>query len=208
MKNSIYGASNSMKKVAIYARVSTQDQTTDNQLNQLREVAARNGWIIVREFIDHGISGAKSAADRPALANLLKAVTRREFDVVVAWDVSRLGRSLQDLIGFLNDISAKHVDLYLHQQGLDTSTPTGRMIFQMCGVFAEFERGMIRDRVLAGLERAKRQGKRLGRPTNCNDGTRSAVIHLRTSLNWGIQKIASELKIGTGSVYRILGDAA
>lgn len=197
-----------MKKVAIYARVSTQDQTTDNQLNQLREVAARNGWIIVREFIDHGISGAKSAAGRPALASLLKAVTRREFDVVMAWDVSRLGRSLQDLIGFLNDISAKHVDLYLHQQGLDTSTPTGRMIFQMCGVFAEFERGMIRDRVLAGLERAKRQGKKLGRPSNCSDGTKSAVVHMRQQLNWGIQKIAAELRIGTGSVYRMLGDAA
>jgi len=197
-----------MKTAVIYARVSTQDQSTENQLIALREAARRNRWRIVHEFVDHGISGAKSASNRPALASLLRSVQRREFDTVMAWDVSRLGRSLQDLVSILQDIHAKDIDLYLHQQGIDTATPSGKMMFQMCGVFAEFERGMIRERVLAGQERARRAGKKMGRPSNVKDCTRDAVIHMRKSLNWGIQKIASELRIGTGQVYRMLSDAA
>lgn len=154
-----------MKKVAIYARVSTdRHQTVENQLRQLQEVGERLGWIVVAVHTDQGISGAKGRDQRPGFDALLRGVARREFDMVAAWSVDRLGRSLQDLVGFLADIQARGIDIYLHQQGLDTSTPSGRMMFQMLGVFAEFERSMIRERVLAGLGRAKAKGTRIGRP--------------------------------------------
>ena len=154
-----------MKKVAIYARVSTdRHQTVENQLRQLQEVGERLGWIVVAVHVDQGISGAKGRDQRPGFDALLRGVARREFDMVAAWSVDRLGRSLQDLVGFLADIQARGIDIYLHQQGIDTSTPSGRMMFQMLGVFAEFERSMIRERVLAGLDRAKAKGTRIGRP--------------------------------------------
>ena len=151
------------KRVAIYLRVSTTEQTTTNQRRELQAVAKRHGWSVVQVFEDAGISGAKGRKDRPALDALLKSVARREVDMVAAWSVDRLGRSLTDLLDFLRELHAKGVDLFLHQQGLDTSTPSGRAMFQMMGVFAKFERAMIRERVLAGLTRAKEQGISLGR---------------------------------------------
>lgn len=153
-----------VKRVALYMRVSTDGQTTENQRRELVDVAERHGWEIVETFTDEGISGAKGRDERPGFDALLKGVARRDFDMVASWSVDRLGRSLQDLIGFLGELQGKHVDLYLHQQGLDTSTPAGRAMFQMLGVFAEFERAMIRERVAAGLARARAEGKRLGRP--------------------------------------------
>ena len=151
-----------MKKVAIYARVSTDKaQTVENQLRELHEVAARQGWIIVAVHTDEGISGAKGRDRRPGFDALLKGVARRDFQMIAAWSVDRLGRSLPDLVGFLGEIEAKGVDLYLHQQGLDTSTPSGRAMFGLLSVFAEFERSMIRERILAGLRRTtKRSGRR------------------------------------------------
>ena len=148
-------------RVAIYARVSTDEQTTENQVFELEKVAKRMGWTITEVYADT-ISGAK--AKRPELDKLLKSAMRKEIDVVMAWSVDRLGRSLQHLITLLSDIQSKNVDLYLHQQGIDTTTPSGKMMYQMCGVFAEFERSMIQERVKAGLARAKAQGKKLGRP--------------------------------------------
>ena len=148
-------------RVAIYARVSTGEQTTDNQVIKLKKVAERNGWEVEAIYADT-ISGAKSK--RPELDKLMKAIMRKEIDMVMVWSVDRLGRSLQHLTTLLSDIHSKGVDLYLHQQGIDTTTPSGKMMFQMCGVFAEFERSLIRERVLAGLDRARSQGKRLGRP--------------------------------------------
>ena len=139
------------KRVAVYARVSTDGQTTENQLRELRATVERNGWVIAGEYVDHGISGAKGRRDRPQFDALLRGVTRKEFDVVAAWSVDRLGRSLQDLVGFLVDLQAKGVHLYLHQQALDTSTPSGKAMFGMLGVFAEFERAIIQERVRAGL---------------------------------------------------------
>src|ERR671921_1429092 len=141
-----------MKRVALYARVSTdRTQTVENQLRDLQEVAVRLGWTVVAVFTDEGISGAKGRDQRPGFDALLKGVARKEFDLIAAWSVCRLGRSLQDLVGFLNDIQSRDIGLYLHVQGLDTSTPSGRMMFGMISVFAEFERAMIRDRVMAGL---------------------------------------------------------
>jgi DNA invertase Pin-like site-specific DNA recombinase len=141
--------------VGIYARVSTGSQTVENQLRELREIAERHGWIVAAELKDAGISGAKGREQRPGLNRLMHAVTRREIDMVAAWSVDRLGRSPQDLLGFLGELHAKGAALYLHQQGLDTSTPAGKALFQMMGVFAEFERAMIRERVRAGLQRAR-----------------------------------------------------
>jgi len=149
-----------MKKIAIYARVSTDSQTVENQLQELQAVAQRQGWVVAAVFTDEGISGAKGRDKRPGYDALLKGVARRDFHMVAAWSVDRLGRSLPDLVGFLNEVQAKNVDLYLHQQGLDTSTPSGRMLFQMLSVFAEFERAMIRERIISGLRRTSKKSGR------------------------------------------------
>lgn len=157
-----------MTKVALYLRVSTDDQTTENQERQLCAVADRHGWEIVRVFTDHGISGAKGRDKRPGLDDLHKAVARKEFDLLAAWSCDRLGRSLKHLIGLLDELDCKGIDLFLLREGMDTSTPGGKALFQMAGVFAEFERGMIRERVKAGMARAKinpnPDKKPIGRP--------------------------------------------
>ena len=153
-----------MKRAVLYLRVSTVDQTTANQERELRAVAERMGCEIVKIYRDHGISGAKGRDKRPQFDALCKSATRREFDIVMAWSVDRLGRSLQDLVVFLGELHAVGIDLFLHQQGLDTTTPSGKALFQMMGVFAEFERAMIQERVRAGLARARDEGKTLGRP--------------------------------------------
>lgn len=192
-----------MARVAIYTRVSTDSQTTENQLRELRAVAKREGHQVVAEFTDVGISGAKGRDKRPGLNELLEGVTRREFDKVMAWSVDRLGRSLQDLLTFIGELKAKGVDLYLHQQHLDTATPAGKAMFQMCGVFAEFEREIIRERVNAGLARAKAEGKTLGRPRN-DDPKLSAKVSKLHKQNVGILKIAKQLGVGTSLVQRIV----
>src|SRR5499426_1719317 len=126
-----------MKRAVLYLRVSTLDQTTANQERELREVASRIGCEIVKVYKDHGISGAKGRNKRPAFDALCRDATKRQFEVIMAWSVDRLGRSLQDLVSFLSELHALRVDLYLHQQGLDTMTPAGKALFQMMGVFAE-----------------------------------------------------------------------
>ena len=153
-----------MKRAVLYLRVSTLDQTTANQERELREIAGRMGCEIVKVYKDHGISGAKGRDERPAFDALCRDATKRQFDMVMAWSVDRLGRSLKDLVGFLSELHALRIDLFLHQQGLDTRTPAGKAMFQMMGVFAEFERAIIQERVRAGLKRAKGEGKQLGRP--------------------------------------------
>ena len=195
-----------MKQVAIYARVSTGEQTPDNQLRELRAVAARMGWQIIEEFVDHGISGTKGRDRRPAYDRLYRAILRRELDLLMAWSVDRLGRSLQQLVALLSDLQAKGVDLYLHQQGIDTTTPAGTAMFQMCGVFAQFERAMIQERVKAGLERARAQGKRLGRPRT-PDRVEQAIRAARQQ-GKGIKKIAAELGVGVSTVQRVVHEPA
>ena len=191
------------RRAALYARVSTGGQTVENQLRELQEVAERHGWQIVAEFSDKGVSGAQGREKRPGLDKLLQAVARREVDIVLSWSVDRLGRSLQGLLSFLAELHAKGVDLYLHQQGLDTSTPAGKALFQMMGVFAEFERAIIRERVRSGLERAKAQGKILGRRRNDDPKRLASVLGLRKK-GVGIGKIARTLGIGTSYVQRVV----
>lgn len=202
-------------RVAIYARVSTDGQSVNAQLADLREAAERRDWEIVHEYTDKGISGAKGRDERPGLDALLKAATRGEFDMVAAWSVDRLGRSLQHLVAGLGDLQASGVGLYLHKQGLDTSTPSGRAMFGMLSVFAEFERDLIRERVRAGMKVAKaeqasgkerlhkngRVKKPIGRPRVGTDIERE-VQKLRGQ-EWGVNRIARELGIGSGTVRRI-----
>jgi DNA invertase Pin-like site-specific DNA recombinase len=194
----------SPKRVTLYLRVSTSGQTVDNQRRELEDAAARHGWHIVAIYADAGISGAKSREKRPGLDKLLKAVARRDVDLVAAWSVDRLGRSLQDLLGVLSEIHAKGVDLYLHQQGLDTSTPAGKALFQMLGVFAEFERTMIRERVLSGLARARQDGVTLGRPRlEGSDAAKVEAIRAMRAQGFGILRIARQFGVGVGTVMRL-----
>ena len=206
-----------MKRVGIYIRVSTDGQTTENQRRELEAVAARSGWEVVGIYQDAGISGAKGREKRPRFDRLLKDATARKIDMVAAWSVDRLGRSLQNLVGFLNELQALGCDLYLHQQAIDTTTPSGRAMFQMCGVFAEFERAMIVERVNAGLKRAKREGIQLGRGKR-KDGARSLdeerwgmsraelekrIVGLHKG-GMGILKIGKTLGVGTSVVQGVV----
>lgn len=192
------------KRVALYLRVSTSEQNTSNQRRELKAAADRHGWEVVSVFEDDGVSGAKGRDERPGLDALLKAVTRREFDIVAAWSVDRLGRSLTDLLSVLGELHASGVGLYLHQQGLDTTTPAGRAMFQMMGVFAEFERAMIRERVMAGLARAREEGIKLGRkPIEEADTKKADAIRAALAQKVGIRRIARDLGVGVGTVIRI-----
>ena len=193
---------NNGKKAALYLPVSTDGQTTENQRLELQRVAEVSGWEIVGTYEDHAISGSKGRTERPGLDTLLKDASRRKFDIVAAWSVDRIGRSLQDLLTFLGEIQALGIDLYLHQQGVDTSTPAGKAMFQMCGVFAEFERSMIRERVNAGLARARANGKRLGRPGIGEDVEKSIRLALGRG-DKGIRKIAREVGVGVSVVQRV-----
>ena len=191
------------KKAVIYVRVSTDGQTTENQRLALVQVAEKSGWEIVGVYEDHAVSGAKG---RPAYDRLCKDATRREFDVVMAWSVDRLGRSLQHLVAFLGELHAVGVDLFLHQQGIDTTTPAGKAMFQMMGVFAEFERAMIQDRVKAGLARARSQGKTLGRPKVATK-VRQSILAARSD-GRSIRNIATEVGVSVGTVHGVIKEAA
>lgn len=193
------------RRAALYIRVSTDEQTTENQRRELAQVAERAGWQIVEIYEDAGISGAKGRDKRPAFDKLCKDSARRRFDIVAAWSVDRLGRSLQDLVSFLSDIHGFGIELYLHQQGIDTTTPAGKAMFQMLGVFAEFERAMIRDRVNAGLARAKANGKTLGRPQT--EADTEAAIRETLNAGTGILKTAKLHGVGTSVVQRIKNEA-
>jgi DNA invertase Pin-like site-specific DNA recombinase len=195
-------AKSGQKRVALYLRVSTTNgQTTENQRRELVAAAKRHGWQVVTVFEDAGISGAKGREGRPGLDAMMAAIGRREFDVVATWSVDRIGRSLQDLVTFLGEIHSKRVDLYLHQQGIDTTTPAGKALFGMMGVFAEFERAMIRERVMAGLARARAEGTQLGRPKVAPETERKIRATLKAGT--GIVSTARKLGVGVSTVQRV-----
>ena len=195
------------KRVALYLRVSTTNghQTTENQERELMAIAERSGWEVVATFADR-LSGAKGREQRPGLDAMLKAATQRQFDMIAAWSVDRLGRSLQHLVTLFADLQAMGVDLYLHQQHVDSSTPSGRALLQMSGVFAEFERAMLKERVHAGLARAKAQGKTLGR-RRTRGATDEAILKLR-SQGLGIHAIRKRLGCGAGRVQGVIKKGA
>ena len=192
------------KRAALYVRVSTDAQTVENQMRELRQVAVRRGWDVVEVYSDAGISGAKGRNGRPGLDSVLKDATRRKFDIVMAWAIDRLGRSLVDLLGTIGHLEACGVDLYLDQQSIDTTTPMGKLVFQVTGAFAEFERTMIRQRVKAGLKRAVAQGVKLGRPKI--DSATERKVRKQLAKGVGILKVAKSLGIGTGTVQRIANE--
>jgi DNA invertase Pin-like site-specific DNA recombinase len=194
------------KRVALYVRVSTDEQTTDNQRHELEAVAKRSGWNLVGVYEDNGISGANGREKRPALDKMLKDAARREFDMIAAWSVDRLGRSLQHLVTLLEELHALGVDLYLHQQGLDTSTPSGRAMFQMCGVFAEFERAMLVERTKAGMARARAKGKRIGRPP-VPPVIKRRIVMLRQK-GKSVRGIAKATGFSVGVVHKSIKEAS
>lgn len=191
------------KRVAIYARVSTIHQTVENQLQELRAVAERNGWEIVAQLSDSGISGTKGRDQRPAFDDLLRRATRREFDLIMVWAIDRLGRSIQHLVGFMNEIQSLNVDLYVHQQAIDTTTPSGRMTFSIFSALGEYERELMRERIMAGQRRARSQGVKIGRPSKMNEAVKTSVQLLRGN-GMAIREISKRLEIGVGTVYRAL----
>jgi DNA invertase Pin-like site-specific DNA recombinase len=191
-------------KVAIYTRVSTEDQTCLNQTLELRAEAERRGWVVVKEYTDHGVSGAKDRTARPGLDEMLKGVLAGKFKVVMCWSVDRLARSLMNLLHMMADFDAAGVDLYLHQQAIDTTSAGGRAMFQMIGVFAEFERSLIRDRVKAGMARAMSQGRMPGpKGIEISDPARYQMV--RDMLVRGVAPWRVHRETGTGhsTVLRI-----
>lgn len=194
------------KRAALYVRVSTDRQTIDNQIAKLTEVAKARGWEIIATFSDAGISGSKGRKDRPGLDTMLKEAQRHKFDILMTWAIDRVGRSLVDLLGTIQHLEACKVDLYIDQQQLDTSTPTGKLMFQVCGAFAEFERSMIRERVHAGLRRAVANGKVLGRPLNDPNAVEKARKELAKGI--GIGKVARSVGLGVGTVHKLAREMA
>jgi DNA invertase Pin-like site-specific DNA recombinase len=189
------------KRAALYVRVSTDQQTVENQIHELKQIAERRGWQVVEIYKDAGISGSKGRDQRPGLDAMLKDGSRRKFDVVMAWAIDRVGRSLIDLLGTIQHLQAVDVDLYLDQQNIDTTTPTGKLLFQVTGAFAEFERSMIQQRVKAGLKRALAQGKKLGRPGG--EPEKLALAQRELAKGTGIAKTARLVGLGTGTVHKL-----
>ena len=192
-----------VRKVAIYTRVSTLDQTIDNQLIELRDHCSKMGWEIVKEYADEGLSGTLSREKRPALNSLIKDAYRKRFDSVVCWDISRIGRSMKELVLFLSDMKDKGVGICSVRQGFDTSTTMGEIMFQFVGILSSWEKTMIRERTLAGLERAKSEGKTLGRRKVTNDTMTTKILELRTAKK-SIREIASEVGVSRGTVSNVL----
>lgn len=190
-------------RVAMYLRTSHTDRTVENQRQALLDVAGKRGWDVVAEFKDEAVSGSKGRDKRPGFDKLLKGAVRRDFDMVAAWSVDRLGRSIADLIATLQELNGCGCALYLHQQALDTSTPSGRAMFQMLGVFAEFEREMIRARVKAGLARREAAGKRIGRQRDA--AMEAALVKVRERLANGetnVSEIARLCEVSNRTVRR------
>ena len=191
------------RKVAIYTRVSTLDQTVENQLIELRDHCSKMGWEITQEYADKGLSGTLSRDKRPALNALIKDGYRKKFDAVVCWDISRIGRSMKELVLFLSDMKDRNIGIVSVRQGFDTSTSMGEIMFQFVGILSSWEREMIRERTLAGLERAKSEGKTLGRKKVINDEITTKIIELRNAKK-SIRDIASEVGVSRGTVSNVL----
>ena len=195
-----------VRKVAIYCRVSTLDQTVDNQLIELRDHCSKMGWEITKEYSDEGLSGTLSRDKRPALNSLIKDAYRKRFDAVVCWDISRIGRSMKELVLFLSDMKDRDIGIVSVRQGFDTSTTMGEMMFQFVGILSSWEREMIRERTLAGLERAKSEGKTLGRKKVVNDEITSQIVELRNAKK-SIRAIAYVVGVSRGTVSNVLNAA-
>lgn len=188
-----------MKRCLIYARVSTKQQTTENQLPPLRKFAKDRGWKVVKEMIDHGYSG--TTATRPQLTEVMNLARRREFDVLLVYALDRFGRSVKHLVNALDEFNELGIDFCAYNQNIDTTTASGKLFFTMISGFAEFEAAIIKERVLAGLVRARAEGKQLGRPRTVQLD-HQAVKKLRKTHS--IRQIARQLGISRMAVHRSL----
>lgn len=189
-------------RAALYLRVSTDSQTTENQRADLTKLAELRGWTIVGAYEDAGVSGAKGRDKRPGLDALLKDAKRRKFDIALFWAVDRLGRSTAGVATAMDELQEAGVAQFYFKESMDTSTAHGRAMLEMAAVFARLEREMIRARVHAGLQRARKEGTRLGRPT-VGDATEARIRSLKTG-GTGIIKIAKTLGIGVSAVQRVV----
>ena len=190
------------KRVAIYVRVSTGSQTVENQERELRAVAAQAGWRITKVYADRAVSGGRPRDERPAFQAMCDDAIRRRFDTVMVWSIDRLSRNLQDLLDFVAELQALKTDLYVLKQCIDTSTPSGRAMFQMCGVFGELEKSVIRERVMAGLDRARAQGKQLGRP-RIDPKIEAKIADALREKKMGIKRLAAHFQVGVGTIQRV-----
>lgn len=200
-------------RAALYVRVSTDRQTTENQSDKLHGVAVARRWPVVATYEDFAVSGAKGRDQRKALDALLKDATRRKFDVVMVWSIDRIGRSLSDLLGTIQHLEDCGVDLYIDQQAIDTTTPAGKLMFHIVGAFAEFERTMIRARIHAGLARARANGRKPGRaigyrkkqPKPDPAVVQAALATARSMLadGKGIRKVRLATGLGTGTIAKL-----
>src|SRR5271165_268432 len=185
-------------RVALYARVSTLNgQDPEMQLSELREYASRRGWTIISEYVDQGVSGSKES--RPQLNELMADAHRRRFDAVLVWKIDRFGRSLKHLVNALADLCAYGIAFVSFRDNLDLSTPSGRLMFQIIGAMAEFERSLIQERVKAGLRNARAKGKKFGRPRAQIDAERVAALR-RDGLSWS--QVCRTLNVSKGSAQR------
>ena len=192
-----------MKKVACYYRVSTKNQTTLNQKLELESLAERMGYEIVAEYKDEGISGAKNRDERPALNEMMKDAVRGKFEMILCYDLSRLGRNLEELIRIMNEMNSLNINLFFYREAINTDSSSGKLMFSMFGVLAEWERSLISERIVSGQNRARTQGKKIGRPSTFNEGLMQAVRKMREK-GMGIVAISKTLGIGVSSVYRSL----
>lgn len=204
------------RRVGFYLRVSTTGQTVENQRQALQAVADQRGWRVVGEYVDHGISGAKGRAHRPAFDQLSKDAAHGKLDLVAAWSIDRIGRSLGHLVEFMDELRQQSVGIYLHQQQVDTATAAGRAFLQMAGVFAEFEREIIRERIHAGLARARKKGTKLGRKKSITAKVERQILELSRTANpanpkggtYGKHAIAKKVGCGVSTVQRVLRQTA
>ena len=190
-------------RAAIYSRVSTSKQEIQNQISELERIASLRHWKIVATYADDGISGAKGRDQRPALDSMMRAASSRQFDLLIVWDISRLGRSLQHLVTTVNDLNAQGIQLYFHQQQIDTLTPSGKLMFGVFSSFSEFERSLISERIKLGVDRARKEGKKLGRPSSVTDSTRAAIVELYKK-GMSPKKISQTLRCGVGTAFHTL----
>ena len=193
------------KRVGVYLRVSQQDQTTDNQCIDLERVATQRGWSIAGIYLDHGVSGKRES--RPELDRLRRDASHGKLDVVAAWSIDRLGRSLAHVVNLLAELTEEKVAVYLHQQQVDSTTTAGKAMLGMCAVFAEFEWNTTSDRIRAGIARARKEGKKIGRPTTVTARTEAQIRKLRAvDPKMGILRIAKTVGCGTSTVQRVLSE--
>ena len=194
-----------MKKVVLYARVSTKDQDCERQISELRIIASNHNYHIVDEYIDTGFSG--SLKNRPELDRMMKDAFFKKFEMVMTLELSRVGRSTKNLLEIVEKLKEKDINLFIANQQIDTSTPTGSMFFTIASAFATYERDLIRERVISGLQNAKKKGKILGRKTNLNGLTKSKILEMRSN-KIGLKKIAAETKIAVKTIRNFLSEVA